>query len=103
MSLRQLRARLDRLEVRFPEGDEESIARARLDQLYHKLLAGGLGAHTESENLEWNYLWMRFHGIENSRVWRKPTEEHLAEEEEELRLKRLAWQNSLNRAAALPE
>jgi hypothetical protein len=46
---------------------------------------------------------MRFHGIENSRVWRKPTEEHLAEEEEELRLKRLEWQNSLNRAAALPE
>jgi hypothetical protein len=39
MSLRQLRARLDRLEVRFPEGDEESIAHARLDQLYHKLLA----------------------------------------------------------------
>jgi hypothetical protein len=103
MSLRQLRARLDRLEVRFPEGDEESIARARLDQLYHKLLAGGLGAHTESENLEWNYLWMRFRGIEMCRVWREPTEEHLAEEEEHLRLKRLEWQNSLNRAAALPE
>jgi hypothetical protein len=36
MSLRQLRARLDRLQARFPEGDEESIARARYDYLHGK-------------------------------------------------------------------
>jgi hypothetical protein len=107
MSLRQLRARLDRLEVRFPEGDEESIALARSDQLYHKLLAGGPGALTESENLEWIYLWIRFHGLPMLRPLRERmgerAEEYLAKEEEQIRLCRLEWQNSLNRAAALPE
>jgi hypothetical protein len=35
MSLRQLRARLDRLKARFLEGDEESRARARYDHLHY--------------------------------------------------------------------
>jgi hypothetical protein len=60
MSLRQLRARLDRLAAQFPEGDEESIARARQQYLYRILLVKGLHSHTK----EWDDLWRRFQGRE---------------------------------------
>jgi hypothetical protein len=90
MSLRQLRARLDRLEAQFPEGDEESIARARQQYLYRKLLAKGLHAHTESEAKEWDDLWRRFQGRE---MWEraaegfKKAEKERAEAEEKSRLR----------------
>jgi hypothetical protein len=44
MSTRQLRARLDRLEARFPQGDEESIARHDMMICIAELGAG-----------KWNY------------------------------------------------
>jgi hypothetical protein len=90
MSLRQLRARLDRLEAQFPEGDEESIARARQQYLYRILLARGLHAHTESEAKEWGDLWIRFQGREIAKrvdeCFKKPSEER-AKAEEKSRLR----------------
>ena len=53
MSLRQLRARLDRLEARFP-ADEESIARARYDVLHRKYTRNE--PLTEAEKSEHNEL-----------------------------------------------
>jgi hypothetical protein len=95
MSLRQLRARLDRLEAQFPEGDEESIARARQQYLYRKLLAKGLHAHTESEAKEWDNLWRRFQGRETAKlvdeVFKKADEERAkAEEKSRLRQQKKA-------------
>jgi hypothetical protein len=57
MSLRQLRARLDRLEVRFPE-DEESIARARYDHLRLRIARGEMELLTRAEKGECNELFM---------------------------------------------
>ena len=58
MSLRQLRARLDRLEARFPEGDEESIARARYDHLHLRIARGELELLTDAEKDEHGELSM---------------------------------------------
>src|ERR1700726_4540515 len=57
MSLRQLRARLDRLEVRFP-GDEESIARARYEHLHRRVSCGELELLTNAEKAEHSELTM---------------------------------------------
>jgi hypothetical protein len=57
MSLRQLRARLDRLEVRFPE-DEESIARARYAHLRLRIARGEMELLTRAEKGECNELFM---------------------------------------------
>jgi hypothetical protein len=58
MSLRQLRARLDRLDARFPEGDEESIARARYDHLRLRIGRGEMELLTDAEKSEYNELFM---------------------------------------------
>jgi hypothetical protein len=57
MSLRQLRARLDRLEVRFPE-DEESIARARYEHLRLRIARGEMELLTYAEKSEYSELFM---------------------------------------------
>jgi hypothetical protein len=57
MSLRQLRARLDRLEVRFPE-DEESIARARYEHLHRRIGRGEMELLTNAEKSEHSELTM---------------------------------------------
>jgi len=57
MSLRQLRARLDRLEVRFPE-DEESIARARYEHLRLRIARGEMELLTYAEKGEYSELFM---------------------------------------------
>src|SRR3984893_9243391 len=57
MSLRQLRARLDRLEVRFPE-DEESIARARYEHLRRRIERGEMELLTYAEKGEYSELFM---------------------------------------------
>jgi hypothetical protein len=101
MSLRQLRARLDRLEARFPAGDEESIARARFEYLYQKLLIGGLHAHTESKAGEWDALWKRFIGrpmAKSAAEGFKKAAEERAKEEEKIRLR---WQNKEAAAARI--
>jgi hypothetical protein len=95
MSLRQLRARLDRLAAQFPEGDEESIARARQQYLYRKLLAKGHHGHTESEAKEYGDLWRRFQGREIAKLaaegFKKANEERAkAEEKSRLRQQKKA-------------
>src|ERR1700737_3500165 len=57
MSLRQLRARLDRLEVRFPE-DEEFIARARYEHLRLRIARGEMELLTYAEKSEYSELFM---------------------------------------------
>ena len=52
MSLRQLRARLDRLKARFPE-DEESIARARYARLRLRIGRGEMELLTSAEMAEY--------------------------------------------------
>jgi hypothetical protein len=97
MSLRQLRARLDRLEAQFPEGDEESIARARQQYLYRKLLAKGLHAHTESEAKEWDDLWRRFQGRE---MWERAAEVFKKADEERAKAEEKSRLRQQNKAAA---
>jgi hypothetical protein len=97
MSLRQLRARLDRLEAQFPEGDEESIARARQQYLYRKLLAKGLHAHTESEAKEWDDLWRRFQGRE---MWERAAEGFKKADEERAKAEEKSRLRQQNKAAA---
>lgn len=90
MSLRQLRARLNRLKVQFPEGDEESMARARQKYLYRKLLAGGFNAHTKAEAKEYDDLWLRFQAkelAERAAEGFKKAEKERAEAEEKSRLR----------------
>lgn len=58
MSPRQLRARLDRLEARFPERDEESIARARYDHLHRRVSRGEMELLTRAEKVEYGELTM---------------------------------------------
>jgi hypothetical protein len=72
MSLRQLRARLDRLEAQVPSppADEERVARARYEELFHKAgedLESIFGREprpdislTEAERIEFDELVMRF-------------------------------------------
>jgi hypothetical protein len=57
MSLRQLRARLDRLKARFPE-DEESIARARYARLRLRIGRGEMELLTSAEMAEYGELNM---------------------------------------------
>jgi hypothetical protein len=57
MSLRQLRARLNRLEARFPE-DEESIARARYEHLRLRIARGEMELLTYAEKGEYSELFM---------------------------------------------
>jgi hypothetical protein len=57
MSLRQLRARLDRLEAQFPD-DEESIARARYDHLHLRIGRGEKELLTDAERQEHSELFM---------------------------------------------
>ena len=57
MSLRQLRARLDRLKARFPE-DEESIARARYAHLRLRIGRGEMELLTSAEMAEYGELGM---------------------------------------------
>ena len=57
INLRSLRIRLARLEERFPQGDERTIADARLESLLWKQRINGLNSLTRAENGEKYVLW----------------------------------------------
>ena len=57
MNLRSLRIRLARLEEQFPQGDERSIADARLESLLWKERINGLNSLTRVERGEKYVLW----------------------------------------------
>jgi hypothetical protein len=157
MSLRSLRARLERLEVQFP-ADEESIARARYKYLHLRVgrgelelltneekaeyneLAVSLVVHlppattdeeraararwndlrrrdwsvrkvlpserleplTETEQIEYDELTIRYHMLGGSiKLWKEVAKKHRAEEEERSRLRQLERQKKAAAAARI--